>query len=360
VSSARAAVLAHGAVAAQDVPVPTPTPGGVTVRVTLAGVCGSDVHIVDGHVGEMPFPIVLGHEGVGTLAELGAGVATDYAGVPVRAGDLVFWTPTARCGRCYSCVVLQETPCENASYFEDASKPNWGAHADYVWLPAGHPFFRVPDHVPAEALAALGCALPTAVRGNDRLGEIKLGQTVVVQGAGPVGIACLLVARASSAREIIVIDRFAGRLAMAERLGATLTLDLEQTTLAERVEAVRRRCGHNGPDVVLEAAGTLPAFPEGIQLGGNHGRYGIMGLWGATGDTAFPPRELSTRNLTVAGASFATPRNYFYAMQLVGTLAASLPLGELITHRYAIDDINDALGVTRSGEAVKAVIDTSL
>lgn len=342
------------------VDVPDPDPYGVVIRVTLAGVCGSDVHIVNGVVGEMPFPIVLGHEGVGVLEAAGARVSTDFAGVPVFEGDLVFWTPTGRCGRCYSCVVLEQTPCENASYFEDASNPNWGAHADYVTLPPGHPFFRVPDGTPPEALAALGCALPTAVRGVDRIGSIGFGDTVVVQGAGPVGLSSVLVAHASGAREIIVIDQFPERLAMAMRLGATMTLSLTGTSPQDRLEAVLARCGHNGPDVVLEAAGVLRAFPEGVNIAGNHGRYSIMGLWGAEGEIEFEPRLLSTKNLSISGASFAKPRHYYKAMQLVAQLAPKFPLAEMISHRFSIENVTDALLTIERGEAVKAVIDTSL
>src|SRR5688500_6010633 len=84
-----------------DVPVPEPEPGGALVSVVLGGVCGSDAHILSGDTGEMPFPIILGHEGVGRIEKLGAGVTTDYAGAPVAPGDLVCWSPIALCHRCY-------------------------------------------------------------------------------------------------------------------------------------------------------------------------------------------------------------------------------------------------------------------
>ena len=91
--------------------------------------------------------------------------------------------------------MLDETPCENTSFFEHAEKPNWGSYADYAWLPSGMPFFRLPDHAKPEAVAALGCALPTVLRGFDRCGVVKVGDSVVVvQGAGPVGLSAVLVA----------------------------------------------------------------------------------------------------------------------------------------------------------------------
>jgi D-arabinose 1-dehydrogenase-like Zn-dependent alcohol dehydrogenase len=204
----RAAVLAKtNQLETWDVAITDPEPGGALVSIVLGGVCGSDVHILTGEAGEMPFPIILGHEGIGRIEKLGAGGATDYAGTPVKPGDLVYWSPIALCRRCYSCTVLDETPCENTRFFEDASKPNWGSYADYAWLPNGMPFFRLPDHAQPEAVAALGCALPTALRGFDRCGPVRVGETVVVQGAGPVGLSAILIAAQAGARLSSSTDR---------------------------------------------------------------------------------------------------------------------------------------------------------
>jgi D-arabinose 1-dehydrogenase-like Zn-dependent alcohol dehydrogenase len=103
-----------------EVPVVDPEPGGALVSVVIGGVCGSDLHITSGEAGVMPFPIILGHEGVGRVEKLSPGVTTDYAGTPVKPGDLVCWSPIALCHRCYSCTVREETPCENSRFFERA------------------------------------------------------------------------------------------------------------------------------------------------------------------------------------------------------------------------------------------------
>ena len=342
-----------------DVPVAAPEPGGALVSVVIGGVCGSDVHIVSGEAGEMPFPIVLGHEGVGRLETLGAGVSTDYAGVPVKPGDLVCWSPIALCHRCHSCTILEETPCENSQFFEDATKPGWGSYADYAWLPRGMAFFKLPDHASPDAVAALGCALPTVLRGFERCGPVRLGETVVVQGAGPVGLSAVLVSALSGAREIVVVDASEQRLARAKALGATHTVLLSLSP-AERRRAVRECVGVNGPDVVVEAAGALPAFPEGVDLTGNHGRYIILGLWGAIGTQPISPRDFSTRNLTVTGASFPKPKHYHDGMHLAVRLQDRVPLAELVTHRFSIAQAGEALLAVKTGTAIKAVIDPSL
>lgn len=342
-----------------DVPIVDPEPGGALVRIVVGGVCGSDVHITTGEAGVMPFPIILGHEGVGRVEKLGAGVSTDYAGADLKPGDLVYWSPIALCHRCYSCTVLDETPCDNSRFFEDAAKPNWGSYADYAWLPNGMPFFRLPDHADVNAVAALGCALPTVLRGFDRCGPIRIGDSVVVQGAGPVGLSAILVAAQAGAREVIVIDGSPARLEAARKLGATDTIGLDLTA-DERKRRVYDRLGAAGPNVVIEAAGVLPAFPEGVDLAGNHARYIILGLWGAIGTQPISPRDLTIKNLTIGGATFPKPKHYHEALHLAVRLQDRVPLAELVSHRFGVSQAAEALAVTKAGTAIKAVIDPSI
>lgn len=353
---ARACVLVEtNRVETWDVPIAEPEPGGALVRVVAGGVCGSDVHIRSGEAGQMPFPIILGHEGVGRIERLGKGVATDYAGEEISVGDLVYWAPIALCHRCHSCTVLDETPCDNSQFFEHAEKPNWGSYADYAWLPNGLAFYKLPKGASVDAVIALGCALPTALRGFDRCGPVRLGETVVVQGAGPVGLSAALVARQAGARQVIVIDQHKERLARAMDLGATATISLADPP-SERARQVAQLCGPNGADVVVEAAGVLQAFPEGVSLTGNHGRYIILGLWGAIGEQPISPRDLTTKNLTIGGATFPKPKHYHQALHLAVRLQSDVPLADLVTHRFGIDQANEALDLTAAGKVMKAVI----
>lgn len=356
----KASVLVEtGRLETWEVSIAQPEPGGVLVRTVLGGVCGSDVHIVSGEAGEMPFPIILGHEGVGQIEILGQGVDSDYAGVPVKSGDFVVWAPIALCGHCYSCSVLQQTPCENTSFFEHAEKPNWGSYSQYSWLPRGMAFYKLPAGADPSAVAALGCALPTVLRGFDRCGPVRLNDAVLVQGAGPVGLSAVLVAAQMGARCIVVIDKAPARLEAARKLGATATVSLELPA-DERRRAVYDLTGPGGPDVVIEAAGVLSAFPEGIDLAGPHGRYIILGLWGAMGTQPIAPRELTIKNLDIGGASFPAPRNYYHAMHLAARLQDKIPLAELVSHRFSIENAGEALEATRTGIATKAVIDPFL
>lgn len=353
-------MVAPNVVETWEVPVFDPPPGGALVRVVIGGVCGSDVHIVSGEAGEMPFPIILGHEGVGRIEKLGSGTMTDYAGNQVRAGDLVAWSPIALCHRCYSCTVLEQTPCENSQFFEHAQRPNWASYADHAWLPNGMAFFRLPEHAVPDAVAALGCALPTVLRGYEQCGPVCPGDTVVVQGAGPVGLAAVLVAAVSGAREIIAIDQSRSRLAAAVSLGATATISLSDLSPEERRKFIYERVGKHGPNVVIEAAGVLGAFPEGVNLAGNHSRYVILGLWGAIGTAAISPRDLTIKNMRIAGATFPKPKHYHDAMQLAVRVQDRYPLAQLVTQRFGIGDAQRALAAVGTGQVIKAVIDPTL
>jgi threonine dehydrogenase-like Zn-dependent dehydrogenase len=170
----------------------------------------------------------------------------------------------------------------------------------------------------------------------------------------------VLVASVAGAREIIVIDQVQQRLEVARKLGATAGVSLTDTSREQRKNEIYDRVGPNGPDVVVEAAGALPAFPEGFDLTGNHGRYIVLGLWGQIGEERIEPRELTLKNMKIKGATFPKPRHYYLAMHLSARVQDSHGLADLVTHRYSVDDANDALEAVEAGTPIKAVIDPSI
>jgi threonine dehydrogenase-like Zn-dependent dehydrogenase len=340
----------------RDLPTPDPVPGGLTIDLLYGGVCGSDVHLYTGQAGALPFPVILGHEGVGRIARLGEGVTTDFASQPVAEGDLVYWSPIALCGACYTCTVLEQTPCEHSSFFEHADKPNWGTYQERIWVPAKQPFFKLPEGADPVALAAMGCALPTALKAFDQIRPVRVDDVVVIQGAGPVGLAAAMVASVSGAREVILIDSVARKLEVARGMGATTTFDLSSTTAEERREAIYQLSGPTGPQVVLEAAGALSAFAEGSDLTGVNGTYGVVGLWGPVGPTEVHPGDISWRNKSIAGATFPKTKHYYRAVQLCARLQDRFPIADLVTHRFKVEDSERALHTVENGEAIKAII----
>ncbi|HVW42819.1 MAG TPA: zinc-binding dehydrogenase [Amycolatopsis sp.] len=323
-----------------------PAAGGAVVRVTHAGVCGSDVHRLDGEQTDMGYPVAFGHEGVGVVEALGEGVRVDTDGVPLRAGDAVYWANRGPVSE--SLGVTWPPP---------ADVPSQAAYQDYATLTADNAIYRIPEGTDPEAVIAFGCAMPTALGGMARLGPIRPGQSVVVQGCGPVGLAATMLAGLSMARQVIVIGAPETRLARAETLGATATIALETTSAAERAEAVRELTGGRGADVVVEATGNPAAFEEGFGLLAESGRYLILGLYAGSGTVALDPFRLNNRSLSVIGSLGPTHHcDYRTTIQLAGRHGERLSIAGLITHRFPLGRTEEAIDTMRRGEAVKAVV----
>jgi 5-exo-hydroxycamphor dehydrogenase len=355
----RAVVGGQEPVEIWDLPVPVPGPGETRVRLELGGVCGTDVHLFHGDV-PLAAPIVLGHEGVGTIESLGEGVTTDFAGSPVAVGDRVYWAPAGPCHRCYACTVLNDiSMCERylAVTLRDAREPTACTYSELPLLDPSIAYFRVPDDTPSEAVIALGCALPTMLQAFERLGGIDPGSSVVVQGCGPVGLAATLLAHLSGADPLMVIGAPAHRLRTALSLGATDVLDLEDTAGPQaRRDAVLQRTGGRGVDVAIEAAGALPAFEEGIDVLGAYGRYLEVGLWSPSGPANVWPSRINNQNQRLIGSALAQPRHYYQALKVVHANWRRFSLPDLVSHRFPIANSRQALEAVHRQEALKAVI----
>src|SRR5215213_9511643 len=271
----------------ETVPLPEPGPGAVVARVGLSGVCGTDVHLHHGQL-PIPLPIVLGHEGVGRVWHLGEGVTTDFSGNPLRDGDAIAWSSNIPCGRCYWCVVAgQRTLCETRKVYGVNQRFNEfprlsGAWAEAIYLQPGSAVFRLPDGLTSDEVIALGCAGPTAVHGVIEVAGITAGDTVVVQGSGPVGIAPAMYAHLAGASRVIIVGGPLGRLQLAREIGVgDVHIDIfEIPDAGERVRLVLDATpGRRGADVVLECAGVPEAVAEGWEMARRGGTFLVLGQY---------------------------------------------------------------------------------
>ncbi|MGO4689633.1 zinc-binding dehydrogenase [Glaciibacter sp. 2TAF33] len=340
----------------EDAPHPVAVPGGLIARVTLAGVCGSDVHRVVGHVKDATGRVSFGHEAVGVVEELGDGLNVDWGGLPVSVGDRIVWyAGSAPCGKCRGCRTTGEA-CDDRQWPLPSAVPNAAGYRDVASLSPLVPFFRVDGPVTDEEIVAFGCALPTAIGGQRRLGQIEPGQTVVVQGAGPVGIAAAMVVSLSPARNIIVIGAPAHRLELAREFGASSTINLDETSAEERLARVLELTDGRGADVVIEAAGVPEAFPEGVSLLARHGRYLLSGLYSGTREVSFNPVQLVLKSARVFGNLGSRPEVGLQALRFVQANRDRFPFSRIVTHRYELGSIAAALDAMQDGSAVKAVV----
>src|SRR5207244_514765 len=214
----------------RDVPVPDVEPDAVLIRVSLANVCGSDLHFWRG---DAPLRLpedgwIYGHEMTGRVARLGARVKTDSLGRPLKEGDRVAYTYFYPCGRCYACLNKEPAACPHKLErpLGPSTPPHLhGAFADHYYLRPGGALFAVPAELPDEVVAPVNCALAQVMYGLHVAG-VRFGDRVVIQGAGGLGLQAAAVAKDMGAATVIVVDQIPGRLELAKAFGADHTLNL--------------------------------------------------------------------------------------------------------------------------------------
>ena len=343
---------------------PEPGPGALVAHVDLAGVCGTDVHLLHGHL-PIPLPIVLGHEGVGRVWSLGEGVNTDFSGTPLREGDAIAWSSNVPCGRCHWCVVAgQRTLCETRKVYGVNQRFNEfprlsGAWAEAIYLQPGSAVFRLPDGLTSEEVIALGCAGPTAVHGVIEVAGITAGDTVVVQGSGPVGIASAMYAHLAGASRVIIVGGPLGRLQLAREIGVgDVHIDIfEVPDAGERVRLVLDATpGRRGADVVLECAGVPEAVAEGWEMARRGGTFLALGQYTDRGAVPLNPHLITRKQLRVVGSWGFAEKHYLGHIQALPRLTARFDLPRLIS-RYNVADANIALSDMGSGRVMKPVFD---
>jgi threonine dehydrogenase-like Zn-dependent dehydrogenase len=344
--------------------VPDPEPGALVARVVYGGVCGTDVHLHHGNL-PIPTPLILGHEAVGRVWKLGAGVESDFSGAPLREGDLIVWSSNIPCGQCYWCVIERErTLCTTRKvYGVNQRFDEWprlsGGWADYIYLQPGSGVFRVPDGISPEQAIALGCAGPTTAHGVLEIAPVAVGETVVVQGSGPVGMAAAMYAHLSGAARVIVVGGPANRLDLARQLGVgDVHLDIFETTdPAERIKRVLEETpGGRGADVVLECAGVPAAVAEGFEYARRNARYLVLGQYTDRGTTPINPHVITRKQLKISGSWAFAEAHYSRYVQSLPQLAARFDLARLVTP-YPLADANQALADVAAGRVMKAVLD---
>jgi threonine dehydrogenase-like Zn-dependent dehydrogenase len=334
----------------REYPVLAPQPDQMVVRVTMATICGSDLHMWRGEMATLgpgaqaPVAMVPGHEMTGRVQALGAEWDTDTLGRPLREGDRVAFSFFNPCGRCWACLsgtarcpqrYRLRAPADTPPHFH-------GAYAEYHVVKPGQWVFKVPDELPDELVAPANCALSQVLYALHRIG-VWLGDTVVIQGAGGLGLYATAVAKEMGAGQVIVVDRIAERLALARAFGADATIDLaELPEAADRVRFVRDRTGGQGADVALEVAGVPMVVQEGLDLLRFGGRYCLVGniVPGAKGEVV--PHDVVRASRQVLGVvgyeGWVLPR----ALDFLARTRDKYPFHRLVSHRYPLAEINRA------------------
>ncbi len=344
----------------RELPAPTLLPGSVLLDTVASEVCGTDVHLWHGRLAGVPWPIVPGHVSVGRVREA-RDVRADALGRPLRGGDLVtFYDVHEACGDCYHCLVArQPNRCPSRRVYGitySANEGPLGGWAEAIHLLPGVRILRLPEGLEADDVIGGGCGLFTGFAAVDRAG-VELGDTVLVQGAGPVGLAAAAFAALRGALEVIVIGAPAQRLELARILGADRAIDVTTTEAAERASRVAEWTDGRGPDVVIEATGNPAAVPEGLALVRDGGAYVVAGHYTDAGEVAINPHTMVNRkHVRVAGQWGTDFRHVARALALLGKHRERLPFRKVIGRRYPLERAQEALEDVGALRVTKAVI----
>jgi threonine dehydrogenase-like Zn-dependent dehydrogenase len=342
----------------REYPVPDVEPGAVLTEVERANVCGSELHIWRGHHPEVTEG-VLGHEALCRVAELGDGVETDYAGEPIAEGDLIAPAYFLTCQQCPPCQEGQFNLCENAyrhwSKSPDEPPHFHGTFGTHYYVHPKQYFYKVPEGLDRNVAAGANCALSQMLFGIDRVG-LSAGETVVVQGAGGLGLNTTAIAKERGA-EVIVVEGVDGRIDRAEAFGADHVVDFRESDSVEaRVERVQELTDGQGADLGVEVAGVPEAFAEGVELVRPGGRFLEIGNVSPGITTEFDPGSLTRSMVDVYPAIRYDPWYLRKALEFLDNHAADYPYDELIDAEFDLVDVTDALHRSDSREVTRATL----
>jgi 2-desacetyl-2-hydroxyethyl bacteriochlorophyllide A dehydrogenase len=316
-----------GNISVEGVDDPTPGAGEVVVAVEACGICGTDIHILDGEFGPTDYPIVPGHEFAGEIVALGA----DVSGL--SEGDFVCVDPSLFCGVCRFCREGRGNLCENWNAIGVTVD---GGCAEFVSVPAANAF-ALPDGI-ERRFGTIVEPLSCAVRGFDQLG-VRLADHYLIYGAGTMGLLLTQLAAGAGAGSVSVVDRNPDRLPRATALGAThVAVD------ASELERPR------GWEVVIDATGVVPAIEDGLKRVRRGGTFLMFGVASEDATATVSPFRIYNDEIRIIG-SMAVLHSFERARDLL--VAGAVDAGALLTHRMGLGDYEEAIDAFRSGRGLK-------
>jgi L-iditol 2-dehydrogenase len=345
----------------KEFPIPEIGDDDILVKVEGAGVCGTDVHEWKGD----PFgyiPLVLGHEGTGTVVKLGKNVACDTQGHPIKPGDKLV-TSVICCNHCFNCRNHPEAPnlCENQGIYglitDNEKNHLCGWFSTYLHITKGSTFFVVNElSLDQRMLLEPASVTCHALEQAKKTGRINFNSKVVVQGCGPIGLMMIATLRTAGVDKIIAVDGNENRLNFARTLGAEEIVNFKQlTTLDERVKAVKDMTDGAGADFAFQCTGNPHAASDVYKYIRRGGGLCEMGFFVNNGDATINPHfDLCNKEIALVGSWDYGAHEYPNAIAFMRRAKGiGLPLEKLITHRYPLDKMNEAMEMNLSQQGIK-------
>jgi putative phosphonate catabolism associated alcohol dehydrogenase len=359
--TAKAAVMTAAGkdLAIKEYPLPRVEKGCILVKVTCCTICGSDVHSWMGRR-KAPTPIILGHEIVGQIVELGQGVTHDSGDRPLQLGDRITWTIMDNCGKCYYCrekgLMMKCRQLKKYGHDSCDDPPHFvGGFAEYCYISPGTCVIKIPDGLTDEEVAPANCALATVVAGWEAA-EAKPFENVLIQGAGALGFYAAALAKHYGCRRIIVTDILDHRLDFINAFGATDTLNVMGMSAEEVVQTVRGLTDGLGVDCAMEVAGIPDLIATGLKCLRIGGRYVEIGNSAPGARFTYDACDIVWRRLTLKGIHNYDARHLQAGVDLLAATREIFPFKGIVTHRVNLQNINDGLRLADSGEAVRVAV----
>jgi L-iditol 2-dehydrogenase len=370
-----AVISSPGRIELREFPYTPPDKNCVTLKVEMCGICGTDKHTFLGQnvqYGGKPieYPVIPGHEIVGRILEIGPREEKlrDFYGSVLHEGDRVVVLPNISCKDDYFSAhgfppYMCPDPIDYGNQLNCKSPPYlFGGWSEIMYLLPGTKLFKVPDEVPSN-LAVL--AEPMAVTaGLDKAKEFssvnregfKFGDTILIIGAGPIGLLHVIKARMLGADDIIVLDKSDYRLSIAKELSADFIFNVTMTAADTLRKSVYDITDGRGADVVVEAAGTPEAFIQGLQLLRNGGFYIEVGNFVSAGKVNIDPHLILSKNARIIGIGGDEATSYGPSMRMLMRWSRYLPIERIISHRFPLKEVTEALQISLSLESSKIVL----
>ena len=330
----------------EEFPVPDPEPGAVIMRITQAGICGTDLRRARAGEWEDAMPpsgIAMGHEGNGVVHKLGEGVTADFLGNPLHEGDRIIHAWGVPCNQCHMCLRGESSFCVNRITRPAGEHPYFvGTHADYFHIRPGQAVFRVPDELSDDAIGPVNCAMGTVTQGLLSAGTGQ-GQYVVIMGAGGLGLSGTAMAKDMGADRVIVLDRLENRLQLAEEMGADFTVNIDEYNTPEtRIRRIKELTRGRGADVVVEVVGRPHVLQEGIQMLAHGGTFVEIGH-GYSGQTmSFDPSTIVLTGKRIIGSFMYKPMVVSTLLDFLVRNQGKRPFDRVVSHKFKLADVNEA------------------
>jgi len=343
-----------------DLPDPVLERGAVLLETVASEVCGTDVHLYHGRLAGVPYPIIPGHVSVGRVLEAN-GVRTDALGDPLAPGDVVtFYDVHEVCHNCWHCLVArQPNRCPSRKVYGitySATDGLLGGWAERIYLKPGVRVFRLPEPVSADDVIGGGCGLFTGYAAVER-SALAMGDTVLVQGAGPVGLGAAAFSALRGAGLVVVIGAPAPRLELARALGADVAIHLTETSPGQRAGQIMELTGGRGVDVAIEATGNPAAIPEGLDLLRAGGTYVIAGHYTDTGPVELNPHgDINRKHADIRGQWGTDFPHVVRALRMLAKHRERLPFAKVAERRYGLAEAGRALADVEALRVTKALI----